>query len=179
MAADTISLECLFSVEVCVLVCKSSCFRQAANVLPGITTSGHPKYMGFAPALLLDLFVAFCYNWCFVRDFGRQCYPGAEKSKCRGGNGKTVVRSWNLIILHSCTCCSWKPLLQPHLVKKKKAPVMYAVILSMLPEHKNAAFASKCETFPTESSSEVRAFWKCTYQLATPWSCHCVPAFSR
>lgn len=55
--------KCLFSVEVCVLVCKRSHFRQAANVLPGITESGHPKYKGFAAAAcLLDLFISFCYN---------------------------------------------------------------------------------------------------------------------
>jgi len=54
--------ERLFSDEVCVLVCKCSRFRQAANVLPGITKSRRPKYMGFAAACLLSLFTSFCYN---------------------------------------------------------------------------------------------------------------------
>lgn len=65
----------LFLVETCVLVHKHSHFWEAANVLTGITKSGHPKYMGFAAACLLDLFLSFCYNWCFLRDFRRQCLP--------------------------------------------------------------------------------------------------------
>lgn len=44
--------ECLFSVEVCVLARKRSRFQQAANVLPGITKPGHPKYRGFSCCLL-------------------------------------------------------------------------------------------------------------------------------
>ena len=96
--------ECLFSVEVCVLVCKHSCFRQAANVLPGITKSGHPKYTGFAAACLLDLFISFfSATDAFSEILGGSAYAWAVKPYQNTEVEMEVQKS-----LHetsaSCTC---------------------------------------------------------------------------